>query len=551
MTPAPLMLLGSHVPVAIFAAHVLLATYLTFAVSRGLYRSYLELPPSQATRSRQSKRQKLVPVFAALALVSFAHATYTGVTYAVLSYRVWAAGRGIALPVRLWGNDGILPFRDNHTLRHMSRWLTDTPIYADAFEVVAEQTRRYWWGQQLDLAMLPWTLLLSIEGRRRNIPFTWAYLGLAHLVGLSFAQNLFYVALLLTPTPIVERHDNALPASWYVKTRDSIFPPKPPNWCPHPLLFLICYSFNGVAIFFVPSLAGTALSTRLLLTTRGLTFLSLLIPYIVPESWGTVHSHPHHAYSSFSALFRLLSTLSLALHGKSTLLALTGATTNDYRHRHSALMNIDLEKLAVWERTTYGLGRILGAWNHHPLVNHASVDVILSALSLGLWAAVRSIEAEDILSSSVPFFQKLEGHTQALVYETTDAREILAENGITDPPLSPSPEPVPKPRKRRTRPTKIHVEPPSTSEEEATTTSSPLRRNTRSRKNKSTEPMSAPEDAYVPTPRERAAILEGDVLRVADGELGWESAALAWGITVVGGLGCGSAGVFGAECVSR
>jgi hypothetical protein len=45
-------------------------------------------------------------------------------------------------------------------------------------------------------------MLLAIEGRRRNIPYLWAYLSLAHLVNLSFAQNLFYLALLLAPSPL-------------------------------------------------------------------------------------------------------------------------------------------------------------------------------------------------------------------------------------------------------------------------------------------------------------------------------------------------------------
>jgi hypothetical protein len=45
-------------------------------------------------------------------------------------------------------------------------------------------------------------MLLALEGRRRKIPFLWAYLALGHLVNLSFAQNLFYIALLLTPSPL-------------------------------------------------------------------------------------------------------------------------------------------------------------------------------------------------------------------------------------------------------------------------------------------------------------------------------------------------------------
>jgi hypothetical protein len=107
----------------------------------------------------------------------------------------------------------LFPYYENATKVFPARWLTDTPIYTDAFEIVAEKARRFWWGQQINLATLSWSMLLAIEGRRRNIPFRWAFLALAHLVNLSFAQNLFYIALLLTPSPIPSNTDSSLPAS--------------------------------------------------------------------------------------------------------------------------------------------------------------------------------------------------------------------------------------------------------------------------------------------------------------------------------------------------
>jgi len=94
-------------------------------------------------------------------------------------------------------------------------WLTDVPIYRDAVEIVTEKARRFWWGNQRGLATISWSMLLAIEGRRRKIPFLSAYLFLAHLVNLSFAQNLFYLSLLLTPTPL-ESATSASSSSRYV-----------------------------------------------------------------------------------------------------------------------------------------------------------------------------------------------------------------------------------------------------------------------------------------------------------------------------------------------
>ena len=99
---------------------------------------------------------------------------------------------------------------------HLGRWLTDTAVHLDALEILAEKARRFWWAQQLDLGLIPWNLLLAIEGRRRNIPLLWCYSLLGQFVSLSYAQNLFFVALLLTPSPL-PLVGNGLPVSRSVR----------------------------------------------------------------------------------------------------------------------------------------------------------------------------------------------------------------------------------------------------------------------------------------------------------------------------------------------
>lgn len=54
---------------------------------------------------------------------------------------------------------------------------------------------------------------------------------------------------------------------------------------------------------------------------------------------------------------------------------------------------------------------------------------------------------------------------------------------------------------------------------------------------------------YTQQEAQEVQAVEGDSLPAED--LDWEAAALAWGLTAAGGLGCGSAGVFGGECISR
>ena len=65
---------------------------------RTIYRSYLALPPSSATRRRQGLRRGHVQLFSVLAIVSLSTAFYFGTKFASLSYMVWAAERGVELP---------------------------------------------------------------------------------------------------------------------------------------------------------------------------------------------------------------------------------------------------------------------------------------------------------------------------------------------------------------------------------------------------------------------------------------------------------------------
>jgi hypothetical protein len=88
------------VPLVTIGFHIFLTLWLTGLVGRTIFRSYLALPPSQATRGRELKRRSHVKVFCALAAASLFFAAYWRCSFAVLSYSVWADERGLALPER-------------------------------------------------------------------------------------------------------------------------------------------------------------------------------------------------------------------------------------------------------------------------------------------------------------------------------------------------------------------------------------------------------------------------------------------------------------------
>ncbi|KAK7970250.1 hypothetical protein PG988_009323 [Apiospora saccharicola] len=234
MAPVPNLYPPSYVPLGVASAHLSLVVYLSYAVGTSLYTSYKSQSPSQRTRQRVSRRVKLAPIFVGLAAAALSLATYTTVRYAALSYRAWADHRGYALPQRWFGDGGLVPDTSNSTELYVAHWLSDTPVYFDAFEIIAEKARRFWWGQQIDLATVAWSMLLAIEGRRRRIPLLPAFMALAYLVNLSYAQNLFYLALLLTPAPIPSGEDGRLelpvapvPVSVWTRLHNAFFPRSP------------------------------------------------------------------------------------------------------------------------------------------------------------------------------------------------------------------------------------------------------------------------------------------------------------------------------------
>ncbi|KAI6380249.1 hypothetical protein MCOR25_001678 [Pyricularia grisea] len=551
-----------YVPLVATISHATLAVALTSIVGRGLYFSYKSLPPAQSTRPRLANREKLVPVFSALAALSLALATRSTSQYASISYSRWADERG-------FDSEGWFPYL---TGGNLTRWLYDTPVYRDALEIVAEKVRRFWWAQQADLGLISWALLLSIEGHRRRIPHLWAYLALSQLVNLSYAQNLFYLALLLTPVPLAD-DDNRVGQGNTMLARGlrRVFPPKPANWCPHPGLFLGILFLNLGAVSLLPYVAETSTKTDSIislavttLATRALSFILVVMPAAIPASWGTVHAHPHEAYGAYSQIFRTASLASLVLHGKASLTALAYNTPGSHVHRHLRIQGVIPSSLAwedkrrtEWERTATAVTKVLGSTNDHPVVAAVGNDVLLSALTLGIWAAARALEPKHILRSCWPFYSPgnaarsmaedvsslAEGYANGVEVEPADEATAKSELDHQDMPISP--------RKRGRPPKNAAIASVSASDETTPT----IRRRGRPRKVKQEEPEPEPEKeqiadpTYEPTPEEVAELVEGDAL--PDEDLDWEVAALAWGITTLGGLGCGSAGVYGGECISR
>ncbi|KAI1768730.1 hypothetical protein GGR53DRAFT_349844 [Hypoxylon sp. FL1150] len=550
MAPVPFQHPLRYTPLAVVYLHLTSIVYLTYAVGASLYTSYRSLGPAQDTRSRLAQRKTLVPIFLALAVAALSLATYTSATSASLSYKTWASEHGFDKPENFAPEEELileLEESSNSNFAYLAHWLSDTPVYYDALEIVAEKARRFWWGQQIDLAMVAFSVLLSIEGRRRKIPLSAAFLALAHLVNLSFAQNLFYVALLLTPSPLSSgSEDLELPVA-LVRTsnlsqiRQKFFAPKPKDWHLNPLALLVALALNYGLIFLLPYAADTSSFAYVALLARAATFLPLILPTVAPMSWGNIHPHPHYAHCSYTTVFKTISAASFALQTKATVMGLIYNAPNSHYHRHSNFFPWDVEERSTWERSTTALGKVLGSISDHPVVQAVGWDVLLCTLSLGIWAAVRAMDVRDIIKSATPVYS-FRRKVQHAAEEHTPNASVKADSEPADDVGSEHSMTLRR-SGRRTKTRKGSIASSTGHSEEGSTI--PVKKRGRPKKTKQSEE----EKAYEPEPSETRELVEGDVVP-ADG-LDWESAALAWGLAAFAGLGSACAGVYGGECISR
>ncbi|KAF2844879.1 hypothetical protein T440DRAFT_435721 [Plenodomus tracheiphilus IPT5] len=87
---------------------------------------------------------------------------------------------------------------DPHQM-HWGLWLKETSLFREAWETVIIGNARYWWSHQIFFFALGLGLHLEQKGIRRGIKYTWAFMLLGQIVAISFATNLFFLALLLSP----------------------------------------------------------------------------------------------------------------------------------------------------------------------------------------------------------------------------------------------------------------------------------------------------------------------------------------------------------------
>ncbi|KAL8763395.1 MAG: hypothetical protein Q9184_000783 [Pyrenodesmia sp. 2 TL-2023] len=168
----------------IFTAYVLAALFLTSLIVLDLYKAYQAQSSLSSKEIRRTSQQ--LQAFVALAVLSFSTLSYHMLSYLILSYRSWSMYRNLE---PLQGLQSPTLFSGVTILGYTARtwqWLTQSTLFHDFARTICTSSANFWWTQQALLATIASALFISIEGQ---------------ILPISFAQSLFFIAMILMPVP--------------------------------------------------------------------------------------------------------------------------------------------------------------------------------------------------------------------------------------------------------------------------------------------------------------------------------------------------------------
>ena len=158
----------------------------------------------ETSNSNQRHHFRDVKIFSALACISFVTLSYNMLNVLIESFFTWKRRR-----IFLRGLD----------LGDIWRWSLESTLFQDFGEAILATTVRKIWAPSALVATMSVCLFMGCEGipskrnrindrpttdititgQRRQVPRLWAFFCLSQILPISFAQNLFYLALLRLP----------------------------------------------------------------------------------------------------------------------------------------------------------------------------------------------------------------------------------------------------------------------------------------------------------------------------------------------------------------
>ncbi|KAJ9193480.1 hypothetical protein DTO164E3_7879 [Paecilomyces variotii] len=342
----------------ILVGYLLVCASLTGYIVHSLYSRLRYLRQHGQKRAEH----RYIPLFATLAILSLGATWYHMFSFFAYSYRDWACRTGFVESTPL-------------TARDLELWLKDTKLFREAWGAVVESPWRFWWSEQIFLWTTGWSLFLGISGRRNQIPHIWAYMLLGQIVAISFAQNLFYLAVLLyRPVPVDKR-------------------PSPHIWAYSVVIELLPLAISLFITALVPSTLSTPYFLFVLLVPHVVLFIPAIVnPEKAPKSLRSLHYSVEAATRWYISVFWVLSAVSSLLLSLSTFSALADNSPPPLRRaRDSCALERSGESSGnPWERS-------LATIFEHPAVSSVSWDAIFCTIGFASWALVHSFYVRDMV----------------------------------------------------------------------------------------------------------------------------------------------------------
>lgn len=170
-------------PLAIFTGYMITAAALTYTCISILLSSGIA---GRRQAKNNAPRPLAILLFSLLAALSLATTWYHMFRYFRWSYLDWAE-----VHVLPWGD------LDPSAGPYFGSWLRDTSLFRQAWASTLETPARAWWSLQIFGFCAHWSVMLALQAQKRRIPRAWAFMLLGQVVAISFASNLFFLAVLL------------------------------------------------------------------------------------------------------------------------------------------------------------------------------------------------------------------------------------------------------------------------------------------------------------------------------------------------------------------
>ncbi|KAF2221483.1 hypothetical protein BDZ85DRAFT_17745 [Elsinoe ampelina] len=152
-----------------------------------------------------SPRARLL--FSILATFSFCTLSYHMLNVLILSYRTWSQSRSIPLPDYFIG-PGCLIGNGRQPLS-LWEWSKTSTLFQEFGIALTLGSDRWVWANASLAMTFTRVAFMCTRGWQAKVPHLWAFIGLAEILPISFAQNLMYLALLGTST----KQDRAIPGT--------------------------------------------------------------------------------------------------------------------------------------------------------------------------------------------------------------------------------------------------------------------------------------------------------------------------------------------------